>query len=214
MRSDGLVAVAPPRSLFGPCCSSVHRRSEANVWGNIHSWKVRLSNRVWMSMATRMHIYEHYGSGGMVVSNCRVLVGMQSALNCRVLVVSVVASLFFAFWGLVHSHPFDIRTHNLHIVRTAEPELGLQAEFHGGSFSRMEDVSYHNWKCSIIFNWHKSYINIHKCDQETCAHMSRISTVKHPIDNQIVVAWYLMRHSIFLTELVSFFVACGCQGSG
>ena len=43
----GLVVSAPPCSLYGPCCSSIHRRSTANPYGDMSNYKVRLARLIW-----------------------------------------------------------------------------------------------------------------------------------------------------------------------
>ena len=50
----GIVIAAPPCSLYGPCCASVHRWSHANVRGNMDNFKVRLAWRIWTSFASRL----------------------------------------------------------------------------------------------------------------------------------------------------------------
>lgn len=52
----GIVIAAPPCSLYGPCCASVHRRSHANVRGNMDNFKVRLAWRIWTSFAVFLEI--------------------------------------------------------------------------------------------------------------------------------------------------------------
>jgi hypothetical protein len=49
IKRQGLLVGAPPCSLLGPACSSVHRRSVAKPLGDISRWKVRLSNRIWFN---------------------------------------------------------------------------------------------------------------------------------------------------------------------
>ena len=44
---DALCVCAPPCSLFGPACTSVHRRHILGPAGDESVYKVRLSNRIW-----------------------------------------------------------------------------------------------------------------------------------------------------------------------
>ena len=54
MKDDGLMMACPPCSLFGPACSSVHRRCWDNPYGNTKVFKVRLANRIFMSFVPWM----------------------------------------------------------------------------------------------------------------------------------------------------------------
>ncbi|CAK9105996.1 unnamed protein product [Durusdinium trenchii] len=56
LHDGGLIAAAPPCSLFVPACASVHRRSLARPQGNQRNFKVRLANRIWSNFATCVHI--------------------------------------------------------------------------------------------------------------------------------------------------------------
>ena len=44
-----LIVAAPPCSLFGPACSSIHRRSLLQPEGDLNNFKVRLARRIWLS---------------------------------------------------------------------------------------------------------------------------------------------------------------------
>ena len=44
---NGLVAAAPPCSLYGPACASVHKRSVDRPEGDLKRFKVRLARRIW-----------------------------------------------------------------------------------------------------------------------------------------------------------------------
>ena len=44
---DGVIIAAPPCSLYGPACSSAHKRSPENVRGDMQNFKVRLAHRIW-----------------------------------------------------------------------------------------------------------------------------------------------------------------------
>ena len=43
LRDDGLIVAAPPCSLYGPACASVHKRSALNPAGDLSNFKVRLA---------------------------------------------------------------------------------------------------------------------------------------------------------------------------
>ena len=49
---EGLVAAAPPCSLYGPAAASVHKRSDSNPLGDLGNFKVRLARRIWLSFAS------------------------------------------------------------------------------------------------------------------------------------------------------------------
>lgn len=49
LKRGGIMICAPPCSLMGPACSSVHRRNKLNPRGNERNFKTRLSNRIWES---------------------------------------------------------------------------------------------------------------------------------------------------------------------
>ena len=55
LTDEGLIVAAPPCSMFGPACSSVHRRSLSAPQGDLRNFKVRLSNRIWMNFVTGLH---------------------------------------------------------------------------------------------------------------------------------------------------------------
>lgn len=52
LRDDGFICAAPPCSLFGPACASVHKRNWHNVEGDKKVFKVRLANRVWKNFVS------------------------------------------------------------------------------------------------------------------------------------------------------------------
>ena len=56
LHDNALVTLAPPCSLMGPACSSVHKRKAACPQGDLNVWKVRLSNRIFANMATGQSI--------------------------------------------------------------------------------------------------------------------------------------------------------------
>lgn len=67
--TDGLAVAGPPCSLYGPAAASVHRRTKANVLGNLDNFKVRLARRIWVNWEPRiefdsilMHIVNLYKS--------------------------------------------------------------------------------------------------------------------------------------------------------
>ena len=61
LADNGLVVAAPPCSLYGPACQSVHQRCVQNPGGNWQVFKVRLAWRIWTSFVpwqslTRIHL--------------------------------------------------------------------------------------------------------------------------------------------------------------
>lgn len=54
--SDGVALAAPPCSLYGPACSSVHKRSRTNVRGDLSNFKVRLARRIWNNFVECMRV--------------------------------------------------------------------------------------------------------------------------------------------------------------
>ena len=48
----GIVIAAPPCSMYGPACSSIHKRSLKNPRGDMNNFKVRLAWRIWTSFAS------------------------------------------------------------------------------------------------------------------------------------------------------------------
>ena len=46
---SSLVVSAPPCSLYGPACSSVHKRTAENPLGDLSNFKVRLAKRIWLN---------------------------------------------------------------------------------------------------------------------------------------------------------------------
>ena len=51
MHDDGIIVSAPPCSLMGPACASVHCRSVDFPEGDLSNFKVRLSQRIWLNWA-------------------------------------------------------------------------------------------------------------------------------------------------------------------
>ncbi|CAL1166269.1 unnamed protein product [Cladocopium goreaui] len=51
LKQEGILICAPPYSLFGPACSSIHRRTRDNPAGDQSNFKVRLAQRIWKSFA-------------------------------------------------------------------------------------------------------------------------------------------------------------------
>lgn len=45
--NKGIVAAAPPCSMYVAACASVHRRTKARPQGNHRNFKVRLAGRIW-----------------------------------------------------------------------------------------------------------------------------------------------------------------------
>ena len=56
LRDGGLVAAAPPCSLFVPACASVHKRSIARPRGDQRNFKVRLAGRIWTNFVAKLTI--------------------------------------------------------------------------------------------------------------------------------------------------------------
>lgn len=56
LHDNALVTLAPPCSLMGPACSSVHKRTAARPQGDLTVWKVRLAQRIFANMATGQSI--------------------------------------------------------------------------------------------------------------------------------------------------------------
>ena len=54
LRDNAFICTAPPCSLMGPACASVHRRTWDAPQGDLKNFKVRLSNRIFMNMALRI----------------------------------------------------------------------------------------------------------------------------------------------------------------
>ena len=52
---DGIALSAPPCSLYGPACASVHKRSFANVRGDLGNFKVRLARTIWCNFVSWLH---------------------------------------------------------------------------------------------------------------------------------------------------------------
>ena len=51
--NDAWIILAPPCSLMGPACSSIHQRSLEHPEGDLGRYKVRLAQRIWSNMAAR-----------------------------------------------------------------------------------------------------------------------------------------------------------------
>lgn len=49
LKQDGIMVCAPPCSLYGPACSSIHQRTKQNPAGNLQNFKVRLARRIWVN---------------------------------------------------------------------------------------------------------------------------------------------------------------------
>ena len=66
LTNSALVVAAPPCSLYGPACASVHRRSASNPMGDLKVFKVRLARRIWLNFVARtkkevqLYIYTYY----------------------------------------------------------------------------------------------------------------------------------------------------------
>ena len=54
LHPDGLIAGAPPCSLFTAASSSVHKRTKLHPCGDLGNFKVRLAQRIWGSFVTRI----------------------------------------------------------------------------------------------------------------------------------------------------------------
>ena len=50
LRDQALIMAAPPCSLYGPACSSVHKRTADRPEGDQRVFKVRLAHRIWANM--------------------------------------------------------------------------------------------------------------------------------------------------------------------
>ena len=65
LTNSALVVAAPPCSLYGPACASVHRRSASNPMADLKVFKVRLARRIWLNFVARtkkevqLYIYIH-----------------------------------------------------------------------------------------------------------------------------------------------------------
>ncbi|CAK9027613.1 unnamed protein product [Durusdinium trenchii] len=56
LTDSALICAAPPCSMYGPACASVHRRSNDNVLGDLSNFKVRLARRIWVNFASFLHV--------------------------------------------------------------------------------------------------------------------------------------------------------------
>lgn len=70
LHPEGLIAGAPPCSLFTAASSSVHKRTKLHPCGNLANYKVRLSQRIWGSFVTRI-LQDFYSSNLLLFGPCR-----------------------------------------------------------------------------------------------------------------------------------------------
>lgn len=57
-----MALAAPPCSLYGPACSSVHKRSRTNVRGDLANFKVRLARRIWTNFVAGLDVLSIRGA--------------------------------------------------------------------------------------------------------------------------------------------------------
>lgn len=137
LRDNAFICAAPPCSLMGPACASVHRRTWDAPQGDLKNFKVRLSNRIFMNMALRIEqkqLFHFFWD--MFVVGC---LGCFQLLSCRPGI------------GITTCH--ELEPIAVYSNWTAIRELGVQTNVYGDAVRGIENVS---WFCYVIF-LHFSY---------------------------------------------------------
>lgn len=125
--ASGCIVAAPPCSLYGPCCSSVHKRTKQNVLGNLKNFKVRLARRIWVNFATQYQLC----FGQMIFFIVEICIWSF----CTVILLGHVT--WFGSWcpiwqGYVRADPTTRARFFSFGDRTAKRFMGLQAARDGG----------------------------------------------------------------------------------
>ena len=116
LHPEGLIAGAPPCSLFTAASSSVNKRTKLHPCGNLANYKVRLSQRIWGSFVTRI-LQDFYSSNLLLFGHVVVFHAVPTTIHhsvsisltpCCIPLRDPNTNLFSEFmWILVHQHASD-----------------------------------------------------------------------------------------------------------